>query len=222
MLPELVIFDCDGVLIDSELLSGQVLIAEAALQGVPLTISYVRDHFLGRSFPTVAQIIRERFAVTLPADFEARYRASLLDLFQTALKPTPGLTDLLDRLHLPKCVATSSSPPRVARSLAITGLDRYFQRVFTASQVARGKPAPDLFLFVADQMGVDPARCLVIEDSRPGISAAQAAGMPVLLYTGGSHMAGLGFDTTPPVQAFEHWRDLPQMFPGLTMDMTAE
>ena len=220
MSTDLVIFDCDGVLIDSEVLSGQVLIAEAALHGVPLTPDYVRDHFLGRSFPTVAQVIRERFAVTLPPDFEARYRASLLDLFQTALKPTPGLIDLLNRMHLPKCVATSSSPPRVARSLAITGLDRYFPRVFTASQVARGKPAPDLFLFVADQMEVDPARCLVIEDSRPGISAAQAAGMPVLLYTGGSHMAGLGFDTSPPVRSVDSWTAFADLYPDLFKDQT--
>ena len=222
MVPDLVIFDCDGVLIDSELLSGQVLIAEAALHGVPLTPAYVRDHFLGRSFPTVAQVIRERFAVTLPPDFEARYRASLLMLFESALKPTPGLTQLLDQLRLPTCVATSSSPQRVARSLAIAGLDRYFPRVFTASQVARGKPAPDLFLFVADQMGVDPSRCLVIEDSRPGIAAAQAAGMPVLLYTGGSHMGGVGFDTSPPVQAFEDWAALPALIPTLTKDVIAQ
>ena len=216
----LVIFDCDGVLVDSELLSAGILIEEVAAQGVTLTQSYVRDNFLGRSFPTVAQIIRDRFALVLPATFEAVYRARLLERFGTDLRTTPGILDLLPQLTCPRCVATSSSPPRVARTLAITGLDQHFSHVFTASLVKTGKPAPDLFLYAAAAMGVDPAHCLVIEDSRPGIAAAQAAGMQVLLYTGGSHMSGTPFDTTPPVRAFEAWEMLPLMFPVLFKDPT--
>ncbi len=213
MAAGLIIYDCDGVLIDSEVLSASVLIEEAARHGVLLTRGYVRDHFLGRSFPTVAQIIRDRFAVALPADFEAVYRARLLDRFATDLRPTPGIEALLARPSALRCVATSSSPPRVARSLAITGLDRHFGHVFTASQVAHGKPAPDLCLFAAAQMGVAPADCLVIEDSRPGVAAAQAAGMEVLLFTGGSHMGGVGFDTDPPVRSFADWALLPGLYP---------
>lgn len=214
----LVIFDCDGVLVDSELLSAGILIEEVAAHGVHLTQSYVRDNFLGRSFPTVAQIIRDRFNLVLPATFEAVYRSRLLERFDTDLRTTPGLLDLLPRLTCSRCVATSSSPPRVARSLAVTGLNQHFSQVFTASLVKVGKPAPDLFLYAAAAMGVDPAACLVIEDSRPGIAAAQAAGMQVLLYTGGSHMSGLAFDTTPPVRAFEAWDMLPDMCPALFAD----
>lgn len=214
----LVIFDCDGVLVDSELLSAGILIEEVAAHGVHLTQSYVRDNFLGRSFPTVAQIIRDRFALILPPTFEATYRARLLEKFVTDLQATPGILDLLPRLTCPRCVATSSSPPRVARSLAITGLDQHFANVFTASLVKSGKPAPDLFLYAAAAMNTDPTRCLVIEDSRPGIAAAQAAGMQVLLYTGGGHMAGKAFDTTPPVRAFETWEHLPLLFPTLFKD----
>ena len=119
----LVIFDCDGVLIDSEVLSARILIEEVAAHGVTLTTTYVRDNFLGRSFPTVAQVIRERFALVLPPTFEARYRARLLEQFETNLRTTPGVLTLLPRIGCLKCVATSSSPPRVAQSLAISGLN---------------------------------------------------------------------------------------------------
>jgi HAD superfamily hydrolase (TIGR01509 family) len=209
----LVIFDCDGVLIDSEVISASVLIEEAAAVGIRLTREYVRDHFLGRSFPTVAATIRAEFGRTLPVDFEARYRASLLERFETGLRLTPGVTDVIARLRVPYCVATSSSPPRLARSLAISGLDRWFAHRFTASEVARGKPAPDLFLHASARMGVAPADCLVIEDSRPGIEAARSAGMQAALYTGGSHMGGKGFDTGADVVAFDDWAGFVDLWP---------
>lgn len=211
----LVIFDCDGVLIDSEVISASVLIEEAAAVGIPLTRDHVRDHFLGRSFPTVAATIRSEFGRTLPEDFEARYRATLLERFETGLRLTPGVLDVLVRLAVPRCVATSSSPPRLARSLAISGLEPWFAHRFTASEVARGKPAPDLFLHAAARMGVDPAACLVIEDSRPGIEAAQAAGMQAALYTGASHMGGKGFDTGPDVVPFDDWARFGDLWPAL-------
>lgn len=214
----LVIFDCDGVLIDSEVISASVLIGEAAAVGIPLTPAYVRDHFLGRSFPTVAATIRAQFGTVLPADFEQRYRARLLERFETDLALTPGILDLLPRLRVPWCLATSSSPPRLARSLAISGLDQWFPHRFTASEVARGKPAPDLFLHAAARMGADPAHCLVIEDSRPGILAAQAAGMQAALYTGGSHMGGVGFDTGAPLIPFDDWARFPELWPDLVRE----
>lgn len=208
---ELVIFDCDGVLVDSEPISSAVLIDELAALGVAITADYVRDHCLGRSFPTVAKSIRESFAVPLPEDFEQRYRRSLLARFETELRPTPGIEALLARLIPARCVATSSSPPRVARSLEITGLAPLFGNVFTASQVARGKPAPDLFLFAAERMGAAPGRTLVIEDSRPGVDAAIAAGMGVLVFTGGGHMRGHVPDLPPGVRSFDNWGDFPQV-----------
>lgn len=119
---DLVIFDCDGVLIDSEIISATVLIAELARVGIVLDLDHVRRHFLGRSFPTVAEDIRRNFERPLPGDFEARYRAGLIAEFQRSLRLTEGLLPVLDRLRVPACVATSSSPPRVAQALRIVGL----------------------------------------------------------------------------------------------------
>ncbi|WP_342662243.1 HAD family hydrolase [Rubellimicrobium thermophilum] len=187
--PDLLILDCDGVLIDSETISAAVLVELAAEAGIAFDAAYVREHFLGRSFPTVARIIREQWGRDLPDGFEAAYRQRLLARFETELRPVPGAPEMLARLQVPACIATSSSPPRAARSLAIAGIDRFGLPVFTASEVPRGKPAPDLFLHAARRMGADPARCLVIEDSLPGLTAARAAGMQVLLFAGGSHMA---------------------------------
>ena len=208
MRVDLIIFDCDGVIADSEVLSAQVLIDQLARLDIVVTPDDVRRDFLGRSFPTVAASIRDRFALTLPDDFEATYRARLLARFDTDLRTTPGFAAMLAQIRLPVCVATSSSPPRVARTLAVLGLaQRFGADVFTASQVARGKPAPDLFLFAADRMGVDPAHALVIEDSQPGLQAARAAGMRVLHYRGGAHLVG------QPVadQGFDCWSQFPDL-----------
>lgn len=187
---DLVIFDCDGVLIDSEIISARMLIEELARLGVHIDLDYVARHFLGRSYPTVMAQIRREFGLDLPPEFEDQYRERLLDGFRRELKVMPGVADVLQSLAIPFCVATSSSPRRAEMSLSLTGLrDAIGPRLFTASQVARGKPAPDLFLFAAASMGADPARCLVIEDSLTGIHAAHAAGMQVWHFTGGSHFA---------------------------------
>ncbi len=206
---ELVIFDCDGVLVDSETISVSVLIAGLAECGIAVDPDYVHEHFLGRSFPTVAAAIRDSWGVTLPSAFEDNYRSRLLERFETELRTTPGVEDMLGRLRCRSCVATSSSPARVHRTLALTGLARWFgQRVFTASEVAHGKPAPDLFLYAARRMGTAPGRVLVIEDSLPGVTAALSAGMQVMVYAGGSHMNGHGTAPGgPPV--FDSWRDFP-------------
>lgn len=207
---DLVIFDCDGVLIDSEILSARVLIEQAAALGIHFDVDYVRRHFLGRSFPTVARTIREDFDRDLPADFEQRYRADLLARFETELRPTPGIAALLARVRPLTCVATSSSPPRAARSLAIAGLAAHFgPRVFTASQVTNGKPAPDLFLFAAASMGVEPERSVVIEDSRPGIAAARAAGCGLIVYAGGSHFGGEALELPDGVMSIDDWQEFP-------------
>ena len=188
---DLVIFDCDGVLIDSEIISARMLIAELAQLGVHIDLDYVARNFLGRSYPTVMAQIRREFGLDLPADFEDQYRERLLDGFRRDLKVMPGVSQVLASLAVPFCVATSSSPRRAEMSLTLTGLRAVIgPHLFTASQVARGKPAPDLFLFAAAQMGAEPSRTLVIEDSLTGVSAAVAAGMQVWRFTGGSHFAG--------------------------------
>lgn len=216
---DLVIFDCDGVLIDSELISARMLIAELALHEVDIDLDYVARHFLGRSYPIVLKQIRTEFGIDLPETFEAEYRARLLAAFAAELTECKGVRDVISRVGVPTCVATSSSPERVATSLKCVGLAGLFgERVFTASQVSAGKPAPDLFLFTAAQMGVAPERCLVIEDSLNGVRAGLAAGMTVCRYVGGSHLAGkVGPD---PDDAHAHHRitDFDQFFatfPGL-------
>ena len=189
MTPELVIFDCDGVLIDSEIISARMLIAALADLGVAIDLPYVSRHFLGRSYPVVMQTIRKDFGLNLPAEFESDYRERLLDGFRQGLTIMPHVRDVLERLSVPWCVATSSSPRRAEMSLTLVGLWPLVQdRLFTASQVSYGKPAPDLFRYAAAKMGADPAHCLVIEDSLTGLQAALAAGMQAWRFTGGSHM----------------------------------
>lgn len=206
---QLVIFDCDGVVIDSEVISARVLIAHLATIGVFVDAAHVRTHFLGRSFPKVAVEVRTQYGVTLPDDFEAVYRATLLKAFETELKPMPGIVEVLNAVPVASCIATSSSPQRARRSLELTGLLPHFEgKVFTASEVANGKPAPDLFFHAAKQMGVAPENCLVIEDSIPGVKAAIAAGMRIWHFTGGSHLAGIGVfpgTETLNVRAFDNW-----------------
>ena len=191
MATELVIFDCDGVLIDSEIISARMLMDELARLQVRIDLDYVARHFLGRSYPTVMKQIREEFGLDLPEEFEDQYRNRLLDAFERDLKIMPGVTEVMAALGVPYCIATSSSPRRARRSLEIVQLPHLDDiPLFTASMVERGKPAPDLFLHAAKQMGVKPANCLVIEDSLNGVRAALAAGMEIARFTGGSHLRG--------------------------------
>ncbi|WP_419909504.1 HAD family hydrolase [Hoeflea sp.] len=217
--PELVIFDCDGVLIDSEIISATTLMELLEEHGLRIDLPHVQRNFLGRSFPTVAASIRSDFQLDLPESFEGEYRKRLLDRFEHDLRPTSGIEAVLDTISVRYCVATSSSPERVRRSLRIVGLDRYFENhTYTASEVENGKPAPDLFLHVAACEGSDPAACLVIEDSEPGVMAAHAAGMTVLRYVGGSHYDGVrsgreSGDCGEP--AFDSWTEFYDLVPAL-------
>jgi HAD superfamily hydrolase (TIGR01509 family) len=172
-------------------------------------MAHFRAYFLGRSFPKVAAEVRAFYGVLLPDDFETSYRATLLKAFETELKAMPGIKNVLSQLASKSCIATSSSPPRARRSLELTGLLPFFdRRLFTASEVANGKPAPDLFLHAAKQIGVAPENCLVIEDSLPGIKAAMAANMRVLHFVGGSHLKDIGVlpgTELLNVHAFDNW-----------------
>ncbi|WP_299815936.1 HAD family phosphatase [uncultured Roseibium sp.] len=189
---QLVIFDCDGVLIDSEVISARMLVAELAKRDVHITMDYVAHHFLGRSYPVVLQQIRKEFGIDLPPEFETHYRATLLSAFEKDLKPISGVRAVIEQLKPDYCLATSSSPPRLAKSLEITGLkDLFTDRTTTATEVVHGKPAPDLFLLAAQKRGIDPANCLVIEDSENGVKAGLAAGMQVWRFIGGSHLKNL-------------------------------
>jgi HAD superfamily hydrolase (TIGR01509 family) len=185
----LVIFDCDGVLVDSETLSAGILMSMMRAEGFAISEEAFRSDFLGRSFAGAAARAAERFGRPLPADFEARYRSVLLNRLNSELRPMPDVVPLLQSMAAPFCLATSSSPQRLAVTLSATGLERFFtDRAFTASEVKQGKPAPDLFLHAAQRMGIEPPRCLVIEDSELGVRAGLAAGMTVCHFAGGAHV----------------------------------
>lgn len=186
---DLVVFDCDGVLVDSEMLSAGVLMGMMAEVGLPITAEIFRSDFLGRSFASAAQKAEQRFGRPLPEDFQMRYRQRLLDKMAVDLRPMEGVNGVLSSLSGTYCLATSSSPERLQVSLDVTGLLEFFKgRTFTASEVERGKPAPDLFLHAAARMGTLADRTLVIEDSEMGVRAARAAGMAVWHFAGGAHV----------------------------------
>lgn len=213
MAIDLIIFDCDGVLIDSEIISAQMLVDELAALGVHIDLAYVARHFLGRSYPTVMASIRTDFGLNLPPEFEDLYRNRLMAAFEQNLTVIPHVNDVLNQLALPYCVATSSSPKRAERSLQIVGLEVLTRdKLFTAAMVARGKPAPDLFLLCANRFQVDPARCLVIEDSLNGIRAARAAGIPVWRFTGGTHLLGRALDEPDDARPDRHFASFNTFF----------
>jgi HAD superfamily hydrolase (TIGR01509 family) len=185
--PELIIFDCDGVLVDSELLSCRCLSETLAACGIQLELFEALELFLGRSTDTVLQYYGAQ-ARKLPDSFLADLKMRVRQAFQCSLQPIPGIGSLLSGLATPHCVASSSDLDRVSLSLACTGLASYFgDRLYTSQMVSRGKPAPDLFLHAADKMQAVPAKTLVIEDSASGVAAAKAAGMKVWGFFGGSH-----------------------------------
>lgn len=184
---DLVIFDCDGVLVDSEQLSVQADIECLAECGIELSADEILERYTGISLAGMLADLEVRFGRPLPG-FADRHRRRLRFLFETGLKPIPGVTAVLDWLTCQSCVASSSTPERLSHALSLVGLyERFRPNVFSTTAVARGKPAPDLFLYAASRMGVAPARCAVIEDSVPGIAAAVAAGMTAIGFTGGAH-----------------------------------
>ncbi len=185
--PDLIIFDCDGVLVDSEVLSCRCLAQVLATHGIDVEVEEAMDLFLGRSTAAVFAHYQAR-GLAIPEQFSLALRAAVRAAFAAALRPIEGIGAVLDGLQIPYCVASSSDVERVSLSLSLTGLASYFDgRLYTAQMVERGKPAPDLFLYAADRMQVAPHRTLVIEDSVSGVEAARAAGMTVWGFVGGSH-----------------------------------
>jgi len=186
--PALVIFDCDGVLIDSEVLSQREEVACLAAHGFPVPREEVATRYLGISGAAMFADLEARFGRKVPQALIDDLRERIAAACETELTAMPGIHALLDRISAPVCVASSSRPERLAHTLGLTGLHhRFAPNVFSASQVANGKPAPDLFLFAAARMGAAPARCVVVEDSVAGVQAGVAAGMTVLGFCGGGH-----------------------------------
>lgn len=211
--PKLVIFDCDGVLVDSEPISITTLARHVRASGRELSDEGAYDHFLGRSMATIRKSLENDFGMEINEEVNQRIRNSIIDRLRVEVKAIAGIEDVLRNLQTPFCVASSSQPDRIRLSLGLTGLLDYFEpRIFSAAMVAHGKPAPDLFLYTAKQMGVAVEDCIVIEDSPAGIRAAQAAGMRVFAFHGGSH-AGPGrlqeaYAQLKPDLVFDDMREL--------------
>jgi HAD superfamily hydrolase (TIGR01509 family) len=185
---DLIIFDCDGVLVDSEVISCRAHAEVLSRHGYPINAEQVFQRFLGRSTRQANLEIEAELGRSLPDDYHAQLQDELFRAFEADLEAVPHIARALDAITQPVCVASSGSQQRMRVSLGRAGLyDRFAPNIFSASQVAKGKPAPDLFLFAAAQMKVPPGRCLVIEDSIAGIAGALAAGMTVLGFHGGSH-----------------------------------
>ncbi|TGQ74289.1 MAG: HAD family hydrolase [Mesorhizobium sp.] len=220
MTPELVIFDCDGVLVDSEALSVSALLGMIALAGGTVSEEVAYEHFLGKSMKSVREILLRDFGLGVTDSHLTAMRVELMRRFREELKPIPGVKEMLPRLGLPYCVASSGTLDRIRYSLDVTGLLKLMEpHLFSAGMVKHGKPAPDLFLYAAAAMRAHPGNCLVIEDSPAGIAAAKAAGMRVLAFTGGSHAGNPALKarlaSSEPDSIFADMLQLPELIAGL-------
>ncbi|MET8024630.1 HAD family hydrolase [Streptomyces avermitilis] len=185
---DLVIFDNDGVLVDSEPLSNTLLAAYLTELGHPTSYEESLRDYMGAAMHRVHDLVQERTGQRLPDDFDEVFHGRVFAAFERELEPVAGAVDILEKLTadgVPYCVASSGSHERIRVGYRKTGLDRWFEdgRIFSSQDVGRGKPAPDLFLYAAERMGVPPKRCVVVEDSPLGVQAAHAAGMDVFGYT---------------------------------------
>jgi HAD superfamily hydrolase (TIGR01509 family) len=187
-LPELIIFDCDGVLVDSEVIFARILAECLSAVDFPTTVDEAVTLGFGKNRTTLSEAVEVWFGRALPDTFFETFGVRSATAFEQELSPMAGVTDLLAALPTRRCVASNGRLDRVRQRLTVTGLLSFFDpHVFSASQVAHGKPAPDLFLFAAHRLGVTPQNCIVVEDSIPGVEAAVAAAMPVVGFCGGGH-----------------------------------
>jgi HAD superfamily hydrolase (TIGR01509 family) len=212
---DLVIFDCDGVLVDSEVISCRAHAETLTRHGYPITSEQVLTRFLGVSDREARQTIETELGRKLPDDFETQMKQAALRRYADDLQSIPYVSEAIATIALPKCVASSGTPEKIRHGLTCAGIyDLLAPHIFSAAQVKRGKPAPDLFLFAAKQMRASPERCIVIEDSIPGITGALAAGMTVLGFNGGSHCRPGYAETLRAAGAALTFDDMRQL-PGL-------
>lgn len=217
MTPGLVIFDCDGVLVDSERLGNQRLAQMLTEAGFPISYEDCRRTFVGKPMAAVKAHVEAR-GVMLGADFVQRWNDGLPDVFRNGLDPVPHVGEAVQAIAsagIPFCVASSGQLTKMRLTLGLTGLLPYFeQSLFSVSMVSRGKPFPDLFLHAAQAMGHPPEACVVVEDSVAGVTAARAAGMRALAYAGDPEAEREGL-THAGGELFDDMRDLPRLV-GIT------
>ncbi|HEX2070472.1 MAG TPA: HAD family hydrolase [Thermoleophilaceae bacterium] len=182
-MAESVIFDCDGVLVDTEPAANAVLSELITELGVATTPEQALTEYMGRSWASCVEIVERKLGHPPPDDFGERYRAGVIAAWKRKLRPVPGVVEALDAIDLPSCVASSGEHERMRLTLGLTGLlPRFDGRLFSATEVEHGKPAPDLFLHAAERMGFEPSTTAVVEDTIPGVQAGRAAGMRVLAF----------------------------------------
>jgi len=187
----LAIFDCDGVLIDSEIISCSCAAAFVTAAGYPIDTGEIVSRFVGTPRSAMLRQLQAESGLSFAPDLEMRLSAAVIARFESELRPIDGVGSAIVALGIPVCVASGSDVDYIRRALALTGLRHLFDdsHLFSSRMVARGKPAPDVFLHAAAAMGADPTDCVVVEDSLVGVQAALAAGMKVLGFTGGAHHA---------------------------------
>lgn len=203
MRPDLIIFDCDGVLVDSETISNELLAKAVTELGWPTTTEQSHQRFRGRSMLSTLEIIREETDLDIPDDWPQAVRQVIRKAVIDTVTPIPGIHGVVETVAsagIPRCVGSSSPPDYLEQVLSRTDLDHHFGAdVFSATMVAKGKPAPDLFLFAASQMGHVPQSAVVIEDTVPGVQAGMAAGMRVIGYAGDPNTDGNALATAGAV-----------------------
>ena len=175
-----IIFDCDGILVDSEAISSKVLIEMVKSVGLNIDLDYAVKHFSGISLKSTFDYIEGMIGKSLPVEFEKEYRKNTFKAFKTDLKPVNGVHDLLNRITLPYCVASSGPLEKIKLNLKTTNLiEKFENKIFSSYEIGSWKPDPGIFLFAAKKMGYKPNQCVVIEDSMAGIKAAKAGGFDV-------------------------------------------
>jgi HAD superfamily hydrolase (TIGR01509 family) len=208
--PDLLIFDCDGVLVDSERLAHDVLLQMLAEAGITMTLQQAYDRFMGASTEKCVAILQDLLDAAPPADFMPRYADRCFAAFREGLSAVDGVPPLLDTLTLPYCVASNGPREKMRFTLGHTGLlPRFEGRLFSAQDVERPKPAPDLFLHAARTLGAEPQRCVVVEDSPTGVAAARAAGMTVYGYAAMTDAARL--QAAGAHRTFQRMAELPSL-----------
>ncbi len=186
---ECVIFDCDGVLVDSEIIASQVSLRLLKPYGFHMDIKTYSHRFAGKVEEDILSIIKQDYNLKVPDDFLSRLRLEIEHALDHELQPIKGVKKTIGSIPVTKAVVSNSRLVRVLSSLKVAGLSEYFgDRVFAAEMVKKPKPAPDVYLYAASQLGVDPARCLVVEDSQSGVTAAHRAGMKVIGFLAASHI----------------------------------
>ena len=179
-----VIFDCDGVLVDSESIGATVWVEMAKELGLSISFENAFNEFTGKSFNSIAKYLSEKAQRVIPEDFEKKFRKKTYSAFQKELQPINGIHDVLKNLTVPYCVASSGPREKINLNLTKVDLIKFFSsdRIFSCYEISKWKPDPAIYLYAAKQMGFDPKDCVVIEDSNCGVQAALAGGFDVLIY----------------------------------------